>query len=208
MVQVKYLVSDRAKALVKLALDELGCRSIPDLFHALLGLSRAIGTPLVLQLSHLDKQCVQAQATLTQRQAQGQPTEAQHAFLAQLQAQLRLLKSTQTTYHHLLQQLSLCVHPFAVDGGDLQCATEVSASLQAHLQALTALTEQADLPKLPAAVREFSDQVSGLATVVHAWWTWVLQSLASHSQSPEVNNWVLTCLLPLAYTAQYRQYKR
>ena len=33
--QVKYLVSDRAKALVKLALEGLGCRSIPDLFHAL-----------------------------------------------------------------------------------------------------------------------------------------------------------------------------
>lgn len=51
MAQVKYLVSDRAKALVKLALDELGCRSIPDLFHALRQLSRAIGTPLALQLS-------------------------------------------------------------------------------------------------------------------------------------------------------------
>lgn len=49
--QVKYLVSDRAKALVKLALDELGCRSIPDLFHALRQLSRAIGAPLALQLS-------------------------------------------------------------------------------------------------------------------------------------------------------------
>jgi hypothetical protein len=33
-VEVKYLVSDRAKALVKLALVGLGCRSIPDLFHA------------------------------------------------------------------------------------------------------------------------------------------------------------------------------
>jgi len=32
---VKYLVSDRAQALVKLAFEGLGCRSIPDLFHAL-----------------------------------------------------------------------------------------------------------------------------------------------------------------------------
>lgn len=35
VVEVKYLVSDRAKALVKLALEGLGCRSVPDLFHAL-----------------------------------------------------------------------------------------------------------------------------------------------------------------------------
>jgi hypothetical protein len=33
-VEVKYLVSDRAKALVKLALEGLGCHSVPDLFHA------------------------------------------------------------------------------------------------------------------------------------------------------------------------------
>jgi len=42
---VKYLVSDRAQALVKLALEGLGCRSIPDLFHALRELNRQIGSP-------------------------------------------------------------------------------------------------------------------------------------------------------------------
>lgn len=134
--------------------------------------------------------------------AQGKPSQVQHAKLTQLQAQLSRLESTQATYHHLLQQLSLSVHPFAIDGSGLQCATEVIASLQAHLQALTALAQQADLPKLPAAVRQFSDQVSGIATGVHAWWTWVLQSLATHSPSPEVSNWVLTCLLPVAYWQQ------
>jgi hypothetical protein len=41
--KVKYLVSDRAKALVKLARHELGCPSIADLFHALSGLSKGIG---------------------------------------------------------------------------------------------------------------------------------------------------------------------
>lgn len=116
-------------------------------------------------------QCVQAQATLTQLQAQGKPSEAQHAKLTQLKAQLGLLESTQATYHHLLQQLSLGVHPFAIDGSGFQSATEVTASLRGHLQALTALTQQADLPKLPAAVRQFSDQVSGITAVVHAWVT-------------------------------------
>ena len=104
--QVKYLVSDRAKALVKLALSGLGCRSIPDLFHALRELSQAIGSPLAVQLSRVSKQCSQAQATLTQLQAQSRPSEAQQAKLTQLQAQFKLLESTQTTYHHLLQQIS------------------------------------------------------------------------------------------------------
>lgn len=200
--QVKYLVSDRAKALVKLALEGLGCRSIPDLFHALRELSKAIGSPLALQLSRLDKQCRQAQQTLTHLQAQGKPSQAQQAKLTKLQAQFSLLESNQATYHHLMQQLSLGVHPFALDGSGLQGATEVIASLQSPLQALVDLALKANLPKLPAAINHFSDQVNEIAAVVHTWWTWVLQSLATYTLTPEVSNWVLTCLLPVAYWQQ------
>ena len=76
------------------------------------------------------------------------------------------------------------------------------AALQPHLQALTALSHQVDLPKLPAAVSHFSHQVSDIAAGVHAWWTWVLQSCATRSLSDEVNDWVLTRLLPVAYWQQ------
>ena len=200
--QVKYLVSDRAKALVKLALSGLGCRSVPDLFHALRELSKAIGSPLALQLSRVGKQCAQAQATLTQLQAQSRPSEAQQAKLTDLQAQFKLLESTQTIYHHLLLQISLCVHPFAIDGSGFQSATTVAASLQSHLQALTALSHQAALPKLPAAISHFSHQVSDIAAGVHAWWTWVLQSCATRSLNDELNDWVLTRLLPVTYWQQ------
>lgn len=58
-VEVKYLVSDRAKALVKLALEGLGCRSIPDLFHALRDLGKHIG-------SHERKVCLKRAAALNQ----------------------------------------------------------------------------------------------------------------------------------------------
>ncbi len=44
--KVKYFVSDRAKALVKLALNDLGCPSIADLFHALFELSKSLGWEL------------------------------------------------------------------------------------------------------------------------------------------------------------------
>ncbi len=47
--KVKYLVSDRAKAIVKLALSDLGCPSIADLFHALFELSKSLGW----ELNHL-----------------------------------------------------------------------------------------------------------------------------------------------------------
>jgi hypothetical protein len=55
-VEVKYLVSDRAKALVKLALEGLGCRSVPDLFHALRDLGKHVGAHLGRQMSQLEQQ--------------------------------------------------------------------------------------------------------------------------------------------------------
>lgn len=42
------LVSDRAKALIKLALHGLGCPSVPDLFHALQDLAKVLGVSLGL----------------------------------------------------------------------------------------------------------------------------------------------------------------
>jgi hypothetical protein len=39
--ELRYVVSDRAKALIKLALKGLGCPSVPDLFHALRDLAKA-----------------------------------------------------------------------------------------------------------------------------------------------------------------------
>jgi len=74
-------------------------------------------------------------------------------------------------------------------------------SFQHHLQALTKLAKAARLPKLPEAVDKFSAQVSGMA-VVHAWWCWVLHSLRTQSLSPQMSNWVLTCLLPVVYWQQ------
>jgi hypothetical protein len=44
--KVKYLVSDRAKAIIKLALKDLGTNSISDLFHVLYDLNRSIGVDL------------------------------------------------------------------------------------------------------------------------------------------------------------------
>ncbi|TVR66451.1 MAG: hypothetical protein EA420_01660 [Candidatus Competibacteraceae bacterium] len=42
--EVRYVVSDRAQALIKLALKGLGCPSVPDLFHALRDLAKVMGS--------------------------------------------------------------------------------------------------------------------------------------------------------------------
>ena len=46
--ELRYVVSDRAKALIKLALKGVGCPSVPDLFHALRDLAKVMGVSLGL----------------------------------------------------------------------------------------------------------------------------------------------------------------
>lgn len=75
-VEVKYLVSDRAKALVKLALEGLDCRSVPDLFHALRDLGKQLGAHLGCQMSKLEQQLSQARVKLLQLQTGSKPTPA------------------------------------------------------------------------------------------------------------------------------------
>jgi len=112
----------------------------------------------------LDKQLSQTQETLTRIQAQGKPSQAQQAKLAQLKTELSRLQSTQKRYHNLIQASA----SLAIDGR-FQGATEVTVSFQHHLQALTKPAKAARLPKLPEAVDKFS-ALSGMAAAVHAWW--------------------------------------
>jgi len=54
--QCHYLVSDGAKALVKLAVSGLGCVSVADLFHALRALGKPIGQALGQRMAAMKKQ--------------------------------------------------------------------------------------------------------------------------------------------------------
>lgn len=195
-------VSDRAKALVKLALEELGCRSVPDLFHVLRDLGKHIGAHLGRQMSQLEQQLSQVRSKLLQLQTQSQPTQSQQQKLEQLQAQYNSTQAAQSAYHSAMQQLSLCVHPFAIDGSGFQSATEVVASLEQHLNRLCAIANVASLPNWQKAVDKFQQQIPVIAALVNTWWTWVFHNLSAEQLSPQTSNWLLTRLLPVVYWQQ------
>lgn len=201
-VEVKYLVSDRAKALVKLALEGLDCRSVPDLFHALRDLGKQLGAHLGCQMSKLEQQLSQARVKLLQLQTDSKPTQLQQQKLEQLQAQYNCTQATQTAYHFAMQQLSLCVHPFAIDGSGFQSTKEVIASLQQQLQPLSTIANPASLPNWQTTVTKFTQQIPDIAAVINTWWTWVRHSLSAEPLSPQTSNWLLTRLLPVVYWQQ------
>jgi hypothetical protein len=99
--KVKYLVSDRAKAIVKLALNDLGTHSIADLFHVLYDLNRSIGFELNCLGSRLQKQIQTASLK-----------QVSPAIIHELEASEQILQQSRLTYGNCCHRLSICLHPF------------------------------------------------------------------------------------------------
>jgi len=81
------LVSDGAKALVKLALSGLGCPSLPDMFHLLYALSKSIGSAIARQQVQLQKQHQGLQEKLK--------TLSSPAAISEVSAQITVLQAQQ-----------------------------------------------------------------------------------------------------------------
>jgi hypothetical protein len=194
-----FMVSDGAKALVKLALSGLNCPNVPDLFHLLRDLSKSIGTAISLQQARLQKEQVALMA---------QSSPESKAQLKEVQAEQLKTETDSQAYQKSLHALSQSIHPFHIDTGESQLGMELEAHLQPHLSILARLSQSYAPTKSQAALERWQRQLPNLSGVLHAWWQWVLQALCAQTQDPEIQNWVLNCLLPWVYWHQQTQKTR
>jgi len=190
-VRVRSLVSDRAPALIKLALEGLECPSIADLFHPLWDLSKSVGEALSRQLTQADKKLAQAQQRLVQLTALAKDTTAQQSLIEQLQTKCALLQSGQHTYHRLKQQLTLTLHPFARSNSGFKTTTEIKAQLEQLLLKLKTLQDTHQLPKAASVLGKFQQQIPALAVGVNTWWRWVQHTLSLEDLDTPLTNWLL-----------------
>lgn len=198
-VRVRALVSDRAPALIKLALEGLECPSIADLFHPLWDLSKTVGAALSRQLTQANKKLAQAQQRLVQLTALAKDTTAQQSLIEQLQAECALLQSGQHTYDRLKQQLTLTLHPFALSDSGFKTTTEIKAQLEQLLFKLKTLQDTHQLPKAASVLRKFQQQIPALAVGVNTWWHWVQHTLCLENLGTPLTNWLLGQMLPAVY---------
>ncbi len=183
--KVKYLVSDRAKALVKLALNDLGVPSIADLFHVLLELSRSIGWELNTLLGRLHKQ-------LKRASEQSAPPE----LIEQLEASQQVLLDSLESYQKCRRDISLVLHPFAISDSQTQTTKEVKASLSSSAQTLEALRQTHQLRDRRNSLQKFKGQISALAAVIDLWWDWVNSCLNLAECSPSIREWACATASP------------
>ena len=199
--QCHFMVSDGARALVKLALCGLGTVSVADLFHAMRALGRPIGSALGRQLAQLEKQV----DTLHHQLGQTTDKAEQQVLSSQLESlshQHQQLEQDQHIYHQALADISQAVHPFTLDTAQWQFFDGLTTQLTVPLSTLSKLTCLYGGDTAQKAIATFQAQIPHFATGIHAWWQWVIQALATETQEVDLQNWVLTALLPWVYWLQ------
>jgi hypothetical protein len=203
---VLYLVSDRAKALIKLAQTGLECLSIPDLFHLLHDLAKGYSLSIFTQLKAARQQLSQAQERLGKCQVKG-ASEAQiesaQAQVAAGEASVAHWQAVHDTYRGHLEAIALQVHPWRVEDSTPQSAQEVEAHLGAEVTALQALMEANGLPVKEKVLDKVRKQLADLAAVIDLWWQGVRQDVHNPiALTPMWTHWVEAYLLPLMYWKQ------
>src|SRR5215813_11844156 len=200
--QVLYMVSDRAKALIKLAQTGLGCLSIPDVFHLSHDLAKGYALAMVGRL----RQAKQALAHAKQRLESLHNSQAARAQVEQAQA---LVADGERSVHHWqgvhsawkqpLANLSRILHPWCLVDATRQTSLAVEQQLRAELQALEALLATNGLPVKKHILDKVRKQLAGISALVDFWWQTVRQDLEQMAMTPRWTQWADELLLPLMY---------
>jgi len=199
--EVLYMVSDRAKALIKLAHTGLGCPSIPDLLH--LGHDLAKGYSLCsfgrLRQAKRDLDHATQRLEPVQKNAQLDHTQVE-------QAQARVVACTTSVTHwqgvssvwrQHLSTVSRILHPWRLVDSIRQTSKVVEEQLRAELEAIETLLETNGLPRKKDTLDKVRKQLAGIAALVDFWWQTVHQDLTQMAMPPRWTQWADELLLPL-----------
>src|SRR5499427_9865801 len=134
---VLYLVSDRAKTLIKLAQTGLGCLSIPDLFHLSHDLAKGYALAIFGRLRQAKRELEQAKQGLEKLQQNLQPDSA---HVAQAQARVAAgatavhpWQEVGRAWRQHLSNVSGILHPWRLVDSLRQTSKEVEEQLRAEL---------------------------------------------------------------------------
>jgi len=200
--RVRYMVSDQAKALTKLALEGLSCQRIPDLFHASHELVKLMGARFASNIRRVERQLAEAIVTVALLKEMGTSPgklQVQEQVIATLQAEQQLLLDGQQRYYQILQAVSATVHPFSLMKPRPQTSGEVMIALYDLLDTLDGLRAAYEIVDTKHRLQKVTTQVEDMASGIDLWWTWVRESLRGYALAPEVECWLLNGLLPVVY---------
>jgi hypothetical protein len=201
-IEVSHAISDRAKALIKMAVSGFGCESGADVFHAQQDASRWLG-------ARIGKCVTQAEKVLAATQAAEDKTTKKATEIASVNLEaeriraektLEAARQSQQDYHENLQGISDEVHPFSMTDNSVNDTGKVIQRLESRAQALGAIAQGQGIADNKNILQKLRNQFGALAVSVSFWWLWVNETLLNLGvDDMELEQWLTTTLLPVVY---------
>jgi hypothetical protein len=202
--EVLYMVSDRAKALIKLAHTGLDCLSIPDLFHLSHDLAKGYSLSIYGRLRQAKRNLEQAKQRLETlpQNAQVERAQVAQARVAACATSVQHWQGVGSTWRQRLSNLSCILHPWRLADSSRQTSKEVEEQLRAEIEATETLLKTNGLPMKKDTLDKVRKQFTGISALVDFWWQTVRQDLAQMAMTPRWTTWAEDLLLPLMYWQQ------
>jgi Family of unknown function (DUF6399) len=200
--RVRYVVSDRAKALIQLAEKGLECLSMPDFFHCMHELGKSYALTIGRRLRQAHQELTKATEALARRQGPSpgdQPDLQAKGLVEARQVEVTRWAGVHSTYRHHLEVLSLTLHPFRISDSVPQTSAQVASQLTAAVEAIEALAQSHQLPVHHDSMKKVRTQLPALAALVDFWWEGVRQDLKQATISLPWRQWARETLLPWVY---------
>lgn len=202
-IEVSHAISDRAKALIKMAITGFGCESGADVFHAQQDVSRWLGARLGKRIRRAEKTLENVHASEDKALKKSDEAALLGLKTDKLMAEQTLAsaRQSQQDYYENLQGISDDVHPFSVLDNSINDAETIVQRLEGRAQALGALAEEQGIADSNNTLNKLRNQFEALAVVsVSFWWSWVHETLLSIGiDNTELEQWLTTTLLPVTY---------
>ena len=197
---VRHFVSDRGKALVKLATSSFGCLAGADIFHAQHDISKWLGWSLHGKFSRARKQLKEAEEKMAslEKKADREKIAQQKQAVEQCQEQLKGIEAGRQAYRQVQRSVSAAVHAFSVEQNTPQTSKQVETRLEEQVQCFAQIALEQSVPDNKDATGKFRRQIKDVTSIIDAWWLWTKESLES-GLAAELRYWLLHILLPVIY---------
>ena len=182
-----YLVSDRAKALIKRAEQDLECVSIPEVFPLIHDLVQRYALAMCRPLRQVRQAVHQARESLPTCQVPHRSSAEAQRAQAEVEAcaaEVERWESVHSAYRHPLETVSRLVHPWRLCNSTPQTSQEVERRWHAEIDALTAFIATQGLPATQQAVDKVHKQLAGVSALVDVWWQSVWHDVQHVAMTP------------------------
>jgi len=199
-IEVNHAISDRAKALIKLAVTGFECDSGADVFHEQYGISKWLSSALGRRKAKAQVQCEEAENALkTKSSLSVKDTEVLQAQRISAQKTLENADKVQQEYREQLQAIAEEVHPFSPEQTASTNADSVAVGLEKRAKAIESLAVNAGIADKHSAMKKFRAQIASLSIHIGVWWLWVETILLNLSVDTATQHWLKERLLPVLY---------